>query len=289
MTLKELEIFLILSENENVKKTAKLLNLTQPAISLAIKSLENELNVKLFDRIGKRLVLNEKGRIFKAKIYNHFVALKESKNIFSDELIVGEFRIAMSKTIGNFYMPKIILEFLKKYPKVKIDREIINSSNIIKKILNGDIDIGFVEVEFDDINIIKEKIAVDELIVVTSNKNLNKEYFIDELFNKKWVLREIGSGTRKMFIDSLGDLKKNFKIFIESTEIEETKNLLLNDKDLLTCISKYAVENELKTSLLYKVKLRNFEIKRNFYLIYHKNKYQSVLFNEFKEFVKLPI
>ena len=290
MTLKELEIFFVLSENENVKKTAEILGLTQPAISLAIKSLEEKLKVKLFDRIGKKLVLNENGRFFKNKIYLHFLALKESSKLFNKRKILGEINIAMSKTIGNFYMPKIILNFLKKYPDVIINREITNSSRIINKVLKGEIDIGFVEVEFDDVNIIKEKIIDDELIIVSSDKKLTKKkYFIDELFDKKWVLREIGSGTREMFIKALGDLKKNFKIYIESSEIEEIKNFLLNDENLLTCISKYAVENELKASLLYKVKLKNFEIKRNFYLIYHKNKYQSVLFKEFKKFVKLPI
>ncbi len=285
MTFKELEIFFILSENENVKQTAQMLHLTQPAVSLAIKSLEKELNTKLFDRIGKKLVLNENGRFFKEKSYTHFLALKESEKLFIENRVIGELNIAMSKTIGNFYMPKIILEFLNMYPKVAIKREITNSSNIIKKILNGETDMGFVEVEFDDVNIIKEKIAVDELIVVSAERDLSRrKFFIDELFEKKWILREPGSGTREMFIKSLGDMKKDFKVFLQSSEIEEIKNLLLSDKSLITCISEYAVKNELKTSLLYKVKLRNFEIKRNFYLIYHKNKYQSIIFKEFKKF-----
>lgn len=287
MTLKELEIFFILSENENVKQTARILHLTQPAVSLAVKSLEMELNAKLFDRIGKKLILNENGRLFKEKSLKHFLALKESQKLFKEDKVIGELNIALSKTIGNFYMPKILLDFLNVYPEVLIKRNITNSTNIIRKTLNGEIDMGFVETEFEDVNIIKEKIAIDRLIVVSADKKLNKkEFFIDELFEKKWILREPGSGTREMFIKSLGDMKKDFKVFLQSNEIEEIKNLLLSDKNLITCISEYAVKNELKTSLLYKVKLRNFEIKRNFYLIYHKNKYKSTLFKEFKNFCK---
>jgi len=282
MTFKELEIFFTLSENQNVKQTAQILNLTQPAISLAIKSLEEELEEKLFDRIGKKLILNEKGRKFKEKTYNHFLALKDAKETFKKEKISGNLKIMASKTISTFILPQIIFNFLEKYQNVKIYKTTQNSEEIIKNVLNGNIDIGFVETEFEDRNIIKEKIGEDELIIVSSQK-YEGEVFIDTLKDKKWLLREKGSGTREMFLNALGEYG-DLNIFMEFSEFLEVKALLKN-KDTITCISKYAVMEELNKTL-FEIKVKNFEFKRNFYLIYHKDKYKTKLFNKFCEFVK---
>jgi len=282
MTFKELEIFFTLSENQNVKKTAQMLNLTQPAISLAIKSLEDELGENLFDRIGKKLILNEKGREFKDKTYKHFLALKDSEEFFKKEKISGNLKIMASKTISTFILPQIIFNFLEKYQNVKIHKTTKNSKEIINNVLNGNIDIGFVETEFEERNIIKEKIGEDSLIVVSSQKYEN-EVFIDSLKNKKWLLREEGSGTRDMFLNALGKYG-DLNIFMEFSEFLEVKTLLKN-KDTISCISKYAVMEELNKTL-FEIKIKNFEFKRNFYLIYHKDKYKTKLFNEFCEFAK---
>ncbi len=286
MTLKELELFYALSENQNVSDVAKEKGLSQSAVSLAIKSLEKDLGEKLFDRIGKKLILNERGRIFKEKTFNHFLALTDFQKFFKKEKISGNLKIMTSKTIGTFIIPQIIFDFLEKYSFVNIYKETQNSKNIIKNIIEGKIDIGFIETEIEHENIIKEKIGEDELIVVSAEK-YEKEVFIDNIKNKKWILREQGSGTREIFLKTLGKYN-NLNIFMEFSGFIEIKSLLKN-KDTLTCISKYAVINELKEKKLFEVKLKNFKFKRNFYLIYNKNKYKTKLFNEFYNFIKKEI
>ncbi len=286
MTFRELEMFYKLSQNSNISLVAKEMNISQSAISIAIKSLENKLNEKLFDRIGKKLILNERGRIFKEKTYNHFLALQDAKNMFKNNQISGILKIMASKTIGTFIVPQKIFKFLDRYLNVKIEKVTANSQTIIKNILEGKIDIGFVETDFEDNNIIKEKIGSDELIIISSDKNLaNKSFYIDELYNKKWLIREEGSGTRDMFLETLKDVAKNLNIFMEFSGFVEIKELLKN-KEVLTCISKYAVQKELENKELFEVKLKNFSFKRNFYLIYHKNKFKTKLFNEFVDFIK---
>ena len=284
MTLKELKIFYRLSNNTHISSLAKELNLTQSALSLSIKSLEKKLDTKLFDRIGKKLILNDRGREFKSKTYEHFLSLKEAEELFVKDKISGQLNIAMSKTIGEFITPQIIYNFLVKFPHVKINSDIQNSANIIEQIKNGEIDMGFVESQSIEPVIAKKKIGEDELIIATSDKNLNKrKYYIDELFEKKWILRERGSGTREIFLNTLGNLKKGIKVFMEFSEFEEAKTLLRNNTDVITCISKYVVQNELQRGELSEVKLKNIHIKRDFYLINHKDKYQSRLFKEFKD------
>ncbi len=286
MTLKELNIFYKLSENTNISLLAKELKLTQSALSLSVKSLESKLGVKLFDRIGKRLILNDNGREFKSKTHDSFLKLKDSQNLFSKNKISGELNIAFSKTLGEFIMPQNIFDFLVKFPHVKINKDIQNSTNIIHLVKTGEIDMGFIESDCNENMITKEKIGQDRLEIVTSDANFkNRDFYIDELFKKKWILREKGSGTREIFLDALGDLSKEIDIFMEFSEFEEAKTLLCNNPDVMTCISEYVVSKELQSGELFKIKLKNLKIKRDFFMIYHKNKYESKLFSEFKTFI----
>ena len=110
-------------------------------------------------------------------------------------------KIASSKTISNYLMPDIYYEFLSTYTDVKFDISTINSSKIIENILNSNLDIGLIEIDINNSNLIKQKLCDDELIIVTSDENAPKIAFIDTI-NKKWILRETGSGTREVFINS---------------------------------------------------------------------------------------
>ena len=255
MTLKELELFYHLADNPHISQLAKQLSMSQSAISLAIKSLEKKLSEPLFDRVGKKLVLNERGRLFKEKTYNHFLALKDAENFFKEDKLSGVLQITSSKTIGDFIMPQIIFDFLSQYRNAKICKDIKNSTDIVKSILEGSIDMGFIEFECSESNIIKEIVGKDHLIVVSSDRNLSgKEFYLDQLFSKKRLLREEGSGTREVFLKGLGELAKDINIFMEFSEFEEIKTLLSRNSDAITCISKFSVKKELERGDLFEVK-----------------------------------
>ena len=93
MTLKELELFYYLCDNPHISQLAKKISMSQSAISLAVKSLEKKLSEPLFDRVGKKLILNERGRIFKEKTYRHFLALQEAENFFKKDKKIVVFDI----------------------------------------------------------------------------------------------------------------------------------------------------------------------------------------------------
>jgi len=281
VTLKELELFYALCDNPHVSNLSRSIGLSQSAISLAIKSLEKKLGEPLFDRIGKKLVLNERGRVFKDKTYESFLSLQDAQNFFKDENISGSLHVASSKTIGDFIMPQIIYDFLLKYQNITIKNDIKNSSQIIDMVKNGELDMGFIEIQCDERDVVKEVMSEDELVVVCSDESLKDEVYIDELFYKKWILREKGSGTREVFLNAIGELSKELKIFMEYYDFEEVKKLLLQNRDAITCISKVALQDGLR-----EIKLKNISVKREFYCIYHKNKYKSKLFESFKQFAK---
>lgn len=111
MTLKELHFFYSLCDNPQVTQVAQQLNISQSAISLAIKSLEEKLGESLFDRLGKKLILNERGRYFKEQTYKHYIAIKDAQTIFQTNKLAGRLKIAASKTVSNFIMPDIYFDF----------------------------------------------------------------------------------------------------------------------------------------------------------------------------------
>ncbi|MBF7065147.1 LysR substrate-binding domain-containing protein [Aliarcobacter butzleri] len=285
MTLKELNFFYKLCENPQVTQVASELNISQSAISLAIKSLETSLNEQLFDRIGKKLILNEKGKYFKEKTLPSYLALIDASTIFQENKLVGNIKIAASKTISNYIMPNIYYDFLSKYKDVKLDILTINSSNIIDKILKSELDIGLIEVDTQNSSLIKEKLADDELIVVSSDEKHPQIAFIDAI-KKRWILREIGSGTREIFMNKIGEIAKELDIFMQLQDFEEIKTIVLNNKNTVTSLSKVIVQKELDEKKLFQIKLKNLELKREFYLVYHKEKSKNLLFETFVEFIK---
>ena len=285
MTLKELNFFYKLSDNPQVTQVAQKLKISQSAISLAIKSLENKLEEQLFDRVGKKLILNERGRYFKEKTLPHYLAIIDSQKLFQKNKLAGNMKIASSKTISNYLMPDIYYEFLSKYSDVKFDISTINSTKIIENILNSNLDIGLIEIDINNSNLIKQKLCDDELIIVTSDENAPKIAFIDTI-NKKWILRETGSGTREVFINSLGKYAQDISIFMELQDFEEIKTILIDNKDTITAISKNAVKKELESKKLFQIKLKNFEFKRELQIVYHKDKSTNLLFQTFIDFLK---
>ncbi len=286
MTLKELELFYYLSENPHISSLAKEISMSQSAISLAIKSLETKLKDPLFDRIGKKLLLNERGRLFRDQTYVHFMALKDAQRNFLQHNLAGSLKIASSKTVGNFIMPTLIYDFALQQPEITIEREIHNSAHIIQMVREGKIDLGIIETECDEPEIIKEKMGDDTLIVASGDETLaEKRYYIDTLQDRKWLLREAGSGTRELFLQTVGDIAKELHLFMEFTEFEEMKTILQEQKDTISCISRFVIQKELLHGILFEVSLHNLTFERNLYIIYHRQKYQSRPFHTFKSFI----
>jgi DNA-binding transcriptional LysR family regulator len=267
---------------------AKGMGLSQSAISMSIKELENILGNPLFDRINKKLILNEMGRAFEREIAPIIKKLNDIEYEFKNSVNKGMVRVGASTTIVDYLMPPIICSYMNNYPEVKVGLKEGNTQQIVELLKDGKIDVGFIEGIVNDPDIIKEVIGVDELIVVTTDISLNREIFIDTIQDKKWVLREEGSGTREVFLDYVKDKVDHINIFLELGHTESIKSLLMNHR-CITCISKIAVKDEIRNNKLLQVPLKNFECKRDFLMIYHKDKYHSELFEKFVYFTKTMI
>jgi len=287
LTLRQMEIFLNVVKSGHLTNVAKEMKLSQSAISMSIKELESILGRPVFDRINKKLVLNEVGRAFHKEIDPMYKKLSDIEYEFKNSENKGMIRVGASTTIVDYLMPSIICAYMSAYPDVKITLKEGNTQEIAKMIQEGSIDIGFVEGFVSGSDIIKEKVGIDELLVITENKEIAnaKPVFIDELAKMRWVLREEGSGTREVFLDYIKEKVDDLNIFLELGHTESIKSILKN-RECLTCISKISVDKELQEGKLFQVNVKNFECKRDFLMIHHKDKYHSALFEKFVFFSK---
>jgi len=287
LTLRQMEIFLNVVKSGHLTNVAKEMSLSQSAISMSIKELESILGRPVFDRINKKLVLNEVGRAFHKEIDPIFKKLSDIEYEFKNSENKGMIRVGASTTIVDYLMPSIICSYMSAYPEVKITLKEGNTQEIAEMIKKGSIDVGFVEGFVSGSDIIKEKIGVDELLVVTENESIANAapVYIDKLASKRWVLREEGSGTREVFLDYIKEKVDELNIFLELGHTESIKSILMN-RECLTCISRISVEKELREKKLFQVNVKNFECKRDFLIIHHKDKYHSALFEKFVFFSK---
>jgi DNA-binding transcriptional LysR family regulator len=289
ITLRQIEIFLNVVELGHLTIVAKKMGLSQSAVSMSIKELENILGRPLFDRINKKLILNEVGRNFHQTVEPLYRKMEDIEYEFRNTENKGTVRVGASTTIVDYLIPRIACRYMGEYPDVRIQLKEGNTRDIAEMVKHGELDMGFVEGKVSDSDLIKEVIGDDELIVVTANEALaSRSWFIDELARERWVLREEGSGTRAIFLDYIKESAPDLNIFMELGHTESIKSLLQSGK-ALTCVSALAVSDEIRDGRLHRVEIKNFHCTRHFYAIYHKDKYRSDLFTKFLEFSKSMI
>jgi DNA-binding transcriptional LysR family regulator len=285
LTLRQMEIFLNVVEYGHLTNVAKVMELSQSAISMSIKELEGIIGKPLFDRINKKLVLNEVGRAFYKEIAPIFKKLKDIEFEFQNAQNKGMIRVGATTTIVDYMMPSIICSYMNSYPDVKITLKEDNTKKIIELIKRGELDVGFVEGYVNDSDIIKEKIGQDELVIVTSSQNLAKLTTLESLVDKRWVLREKGSGTREVFLDHIKNKVDNLNIFFELGHTESIKSIV-QQRECVSCISKIAVQKEIRNQSIFQLDIKGFHCTRDLLMIYHKDKYKSTLFDKFVYFAK---
>ncbi|KEI83498.1 LysR family transcriptional regulator [Clostridium botulinum] len=288
MNERKLRIFYEVAEKLNMTEVAEKLYISQPAVSQTILELENELGVKLFDRINRRLYLTNEGELFLnyvRRILNmHDDAIRSLKDINS--LKTGKLKIGASTTIGIYILPDIIGKFTKQYKGIDTSIAIENTKLISDMILDNSIDFAFVEGPVYNEEIIKENFCDDELVFITSPEHpwSNKdEISINEVDREKIIMREIGSGTREVFESYMTANNVNYNIAFELGNTEAIKKAVEAGLGV-SCISKRCIKNEINNNTLSWTKLKEFEIKRKLILIYHKDKFLSTLLKTFIKF-----
>src|ERR1700690_1608002 len=193
MTLEQLRIFIAVAEPQHAPPPSRELNLTQSATSAAIAALEARYGIKLFDRIGRGVVLTQTGREFLVEARAVLARAKAAVQVLNDlaGLKRGSLTIAASQTVGNYWLPGRIHAFHTAHPGIDLHLTIANTEQVARAVLQGSADLGFVEGGVEDASLAVEKIDGDSLIMVVGAKHpwVNRtKIAARDLTTTAWVL-----------------------------------------------------------------------------------------------------
>jgi DNA-binding transcriptional LysR family regulator len=280
ITFKQVNLFVAVAERENLTKGAQAIFLSQPAASVTLQEFEMQLGEPLFDRVGKKLILNKNGTKLYPKAVELLERVQQMEHLFSNSGdLKGVLKVGASSTIGNYLMPELIVQFTRQFPHVKIVQTIGNTEEIIEQLEKFKLDIGFVEG-----NCYEESLEItpwreDELIIFSSPDHLlakKSEITIQDLKEASWILREKGSGTREI----LEKYYRPEKVTLEIGSTQAIKKLVSKNMGI-SCASRHALLQELNNKELAELPVKNLKMRRDFLLLIHKEKYRTELIQSF--------
>ncbi len=287
-TLRQLQVFLAAAKQQNITRAAQELAMSQSAASAALKELESQFDVQLFDRVGKRLQLNSLGREVRAKsevLLDHAGELQQLLARGEDS---GNLRVGATLTIGNYLAVPILARYRADYPAARVVLEVANTQSIAAQVNNFSLDIGLIEGELGRTDLEVIPWQTDELVVFCHPGHPWAHYpqLTDaELIDADWIVREPGSGTRQAFDHALRDLQSQLNIVLELQHTEAIQQAVESGLGI-GCVSRIAVADALQRGSLVELKVPQRNWLRNFYFVLHPQKYRSRSIQRWIEYCK---
>lgn len=289
ITLRQLEIFEKVAVNEHITKASEDLYISQSAISMAIAELEKETGGKLFERRGRRLLLNERGRNLLPKVTEILSMADNITRMMKDSAAdpIGILHVGASTTIGNYLLPTVIGRFKKIFPRAEALLSVGNTRQIEEGVQSGKLDLGLIEGPSHLVSLRCLPWRRDELVVIASPDNpwaKKKKASAKMLAEASWVVREKDSGTREVFEAAMAEKVTGFKISLELGHTEAIKKAVEANLGV-GCLSRLTVARELKHHWLVEI-VTPLNLNRTLTVIMHKDKYKTRLFNSFMELLE---
>jgi DNA-binding transcriptional LysR family regulator len=276
ITLRQLEIFIAVAETAQVTKASKKLFVTQSAVSMALAELENQLGGSLFDRHGRSLILNARGRYLLPLGKDIISQVGNIETIMSErnDKLRGQINIAASSSVGNYILPYLIGAFKKAHPKVLVNMLVYNTKIVEGMVKDSTVDIGFVEGVVADSGLLARPWFKDELVVLTAPADplANNESFQIErdLPKSRWIMREKGSGTAAIFREKMKDHMDDVKIVMEMGHPESVKRAVESGVGV-ACLSALTICREVENGWLKSLKIEGVDMKRQLRIISRKD------------------
>ncbi len=276
-TLRQLEVFLAVAHHDNLTRAADSLAMSQSAASGALKDLEQQFDVRLFDRVGKRLQINDFGRAVRPRAEALLERARELELELNRHQAVGELKIGATLTIGNYLAVELIERYLRDQPGVRIDLEVANTEAIAARVSNFDLDIGLIEGEIQSPELDILPWREDELVLFCAPGHpLTKLDRLDDtdLVAATWILRERGSGTRQTFDRAMQGLLPDLNVLLELEHTHTIRQAVSRGLGI-GCLSRVALAEDFERGNLIPLTVIERNFRRHFYLIMNRHKYRS--------------
>ena len=276
MTIRHMIIFRTVCENGfNSTKAAEVLHMTQPAVSLAIKELEQYYGVHLFDRIGRRLQITDAGKHFLQYAIHISDLFSDMETGLRDWDSKGILRIGASITIGSQFLPRYVKAFTEICPRLDVRVTVDQSERLEQKIMANELDCALIEGIAHDPNIVSEAYMEDHLSVICSRDKGWKQgqvVSIEDFQRQRFLLREIGSGTREVFDRVVEQAGIHITPVWEAMSTTALVNAVINGLGIAVLPHRMILP-ALRQGLVCTVKVEGLSFSRNFHIIYHKDKF----------------
>ena len=295
MEFRQLEAFVNAVKYKSFSKAADATFLTQPTISTHISNLETELGVRLLNRKGREITLTSQGQEF----YGYAMELLNTRERALDHIhnqskeIDGILEIQTSSIPGHSFLPMLMDEFHKLYPKVRFYVEQTDSRTVNENLLNQRGEIGFTGYKGNSA-LAFETVFEDEMVLITPDiekyrSYKNGEEIPTELFiHEPFIMREDGSGTKQEMEQALVNGKAVFKhidVIAKMTNMEAVKQVVGRGLGV-SIVSEQVVKETAESENIRYFKIQGLEKKRCFYLTYNKNVVLSPIAELFLKFVR---
>lgn len=295
LSLRQLQIFLAVAQSGSTTAAAAVVSLSQSAASAALNELESVLGARLFDRVGKRLLLNDNGRLLLPQARQMLDAAATIEQQFAAPgASGGSLQVGASTTIGSYLLPAMIAAYRKQHTHVLARAMIANTADIAAAVAKFEIDIGFIEGPCHEPDLHVEPWIADELIVVSAPQHpiaaqrttqRDKRVPLSALREADWLLREPGSGTREAVEHALIPHLHYLRPACEFSSPEAIKYAAAEGLGIC-CLSRWVVSDLIDMGKLVELKTTLPKLKRNFYLVYGRHKTLSAGLTQFLHFCR---
>jgi DNA-binding transcriptional LysR family regulator len=285
LTLRQLRIFLAVAQSGSTTAAAVEVALSQSAASAALNELENVLGVRLFDRVGKRLLLNDNGRLLLPQARQMIDAVQTIEQQFAtdEQASAAGLHIGASTTIGSYLLPAMLAAYGARFGDAPTRATIANTADIVAAVANFDVDIGFIEGPCRAPELQVEPWLVDELIIACApghplaevNKGARgRKISVKALREARWLLREPGSGTREAVEQALLPYLHALLPACEFSNSEAIKYAAAEGLGI-TCLSRWVIADLLEARKLIELETTLPALRRRFYVVYGRHKILS--------------
>jgi DNA-binding transcriptional LysR family regulator len=280
MTLEQLRIFIEVAQRQHLTQAAGALALTPSAVSASIRVLEERYSTPLFNRVGRRIELNEAGRIFLREARATLASARAAELTLQElgGLQRGSLAIRASQTIASYWLPPLLVRFRAQHPQIELALAIGNTQQVAQALVDGEADLGFVEGHIDAGALAATTVGEDHLIVVVAPDHPwadGRPMAAADLLGGRWILREPGSGTRSAFEEDLrlaGVDPAGLDVMLSLPSNGAVRSAVLAGS-CATAVSEFVVAPHLLAGLLCKV---NFIFPaRSFHMLRHPARYKS--------------
>lgn len=292
MNFKQLESFLWVAELQSFTKAARQLYMSQPAVSFQIKALEEDLEVMLFKRGDKKMVLTDAGQLLyrEAKqMFRHYQKIKagldDLKGLKTGHLIVGAGTIP-----GEYLLPLLIGDFKKKYPGIQITLKVSGSGQVERWVREREIDLGITGILVEGQEIECRPWLQDELSLIVPPLHPWVNFGavkVSDLMSETMIFREKGSGTRRTIEQKLAEHSIAVEQIPQGIELGSSRAVITAVEAGMgvSIVSKYAVRESLELGRVREVRIEDFDLGRTLYQIRHSQSMAGFAIDAFTDFI----